>query len=702
MPVAEGTTIDNGLVKAGKKPSPAVGVLANSSIDPKATRRGLMGDDIDMHAIRLYIAGKLKLKLFDQLLDVQLNRSIKMASTLEVQLEDYDRTILNSGLLSGTKDDPVGGWLDFNLDGLWFRMINVKKGSGDDLTLVFEQREISVLRLYNLPKLTKDVTRAEFILSLIQEIPIKIPYFIPELHTVQPQVDATSTLTVAQMQNPQTGSHAPYKTASPLPGNDTKTSYINQVAEATGLDPRVVAAWAAGEGHPGDFPGYFNYMNITTATAHSLGIPTVGTGPAGTAIFGNMANGVLAAAKEIDSLGISSAGTPRDQIASIAASRWAESHYGGPGGPNLVRTYVSMFGEQALDDRQAKYPDLTTPVSPGAIPGGPSIVGGTQLVTPVFGSDTVFYRGVPMDGNQDWGLEDSWTCIQRLADEVHWYAFFVGGEFWYVQGATLLAGKPIMNVDESSAGIVSIEGDYDRNKKNATITVTCRTGRWSAPPGAVVVLQHLGPFNGRWIVTEFQRSLFDLEAQITLTKPAPELPEPPPNNNLPGITPPVPAGPSVVIPGVDGSGSKVLPGKGACQVLNAVQNVLGTPYVWGGKELGGFDCSGLMWWAYRQVGVKIDRTSEQQWASTGVVVDTGTNGVPNEANLSPGDLVFFEPKSGGPGHVAMYIGGGKIIAAPNSTTVVQVQDLMDISAQDGYVGAKRVIVGGCPLGPNTL
>lgn len=79
----------------------------------------------------------------------------------------------------------------------------------------------------------------------------------------------------------------------------------------------------------------------------------------------------------------------------------------------------------------------------------------------------------------------------------------------------------------------------------------------------------------------------------------------------------------------------------------AARSQLGAPYVWGGTSPSGFDCSGLTQWAYRQAGVEIPRTAEQQAIGTQVTAD----------QLQPGDLVVWD------GHVAMYAGDGQIIEA---------------------------------------
>lgn len=98
-----------------------------------------------------------------------------------------------------------------------------------------------------------------------------------------------------------------------------------------------------------------------------------------------------------------------------------------------------------------------------------------------------------------------------------------------------------------------------------------------------------------------------------------------------------------------GSGSKV---------ANYALKFVGNPYVWGGTSLtGGTDCSGFVQSVYGDFGYSLPRTSREQAASAGRVV--------SESDLQPGDLVFYA--SGGVvHHVAIYIGGGRIVHAANS------------------------------------
>lgn len=90
----------------------------------------------------------------------------------------------------------------------------------------------------------------------------------------------------------------------------------------------------------------------------------------------------------------------------------------------------------------------------------------------------------------------------------------------------------------------------------------------------------------------------------------------------------------------------------AALAVAAARQVLGAPYVWGGTGPNAFDCSGLMQYAYGRAGVALPRTSQEQ-------MNAGRH-VPLSA-IRPGDLVIYRADAS---HVAMYVGGGRVIHAP--------------------------------------
>lgn len=98
--------------------------------------------------------------------------------------------------------------------------------------------------------------------------------------------------------------------------------------------------------------------------------------------------------------------------------------------------------------------------------------------------------------------------------------------------------------------------------------------------------------------------------------------------------------------------------------VKAALSKQGSPYVWGAEGPSTFDCSGLMVWAYQKAGVKLPRTSQEQ-AKYGTAVPY--------SKMQPGDLITSNWGSGPSSHVAMYLGGGKIIHAPRPGTKVVVR-----------------------------
>jgi cell wall-associated NlpC family hydrolase len=119
---------------------------------------------------------------------------------------------------------------------------------------------------------------------------------------------------------------------------------------------------------------------------------------------------------------------------------------------------------------------------------------------------------------------------------------------------------------------------------------------------------------------------------------------------------------------------------GASAVAIAM-HYLGVPYVWGGAiPATGFDCSGLTRFVYAQLGVNLPHYAAYQFADFPKL---------DPSQLEPGDLVFFEPKFDGPGHVALYIGNDQMIEAPHTGAVVRISTFSDAAELMGFLGAVR-------------
>lgn len=105
---------------------------------------------------------------------------------------------------------------------------------------------------------------------------------------------------------------------------------------------------------------------------------------------------------------------------------------------------------------------------------------------------------------------------------------------------------------------------------------------------------------------------------------------------------------------------------------------VGIPYRWGGSSpSGGFDCSGLVRWAYGRLGVSLPHSS---YALYGM-----GRRVPR-SRLRPGDVLFFS----GLGHVGLYLGRGRMVHAPRSGRNVEVVGLGGSYYGRGLVGARRI------------
>ena len=134
-------------------------------------------------------------------------------------------------------------------------------------------------------------------------------------------------------------------------------------------------------------------------------------------------------------------------------------------------------------------------------------------------------------------------------------------------------------------------------------------------------------------------------------------------------------------PGVDATPA----GPKAMAALAEARKYLGTPYLWGGsKPSTGFDCSGLMQWAYHEAGISIGRVTTQQ-IHDGVAVD--------RAHLRAGDMVFFQDSSGYVHHVGMYIGNDKFLHAPHTGDVVKISSLNESYYAQQFAGGRRVDTG---------
>lgn len=97
----------------------------------------------------------------------------------------------------------------------------------------------------------------------------------------------------------------------------------------------------------------------------------------------------------------------------------------------------------------------------------------------------------------------------------------------------------------------------------------------------------------------------------------------------------------------------------ATQVVNTALEAMDSPYRWGGTDDNGFDCSGLIQYAYAQHGILLPRVSRDQMR-TGIAVE------PRLEALRPGDILGFSVERAGVTHVGLYVGEGRFIHSASS------------------------------------
>lgn len=112
-------------------------------------------------------------------------------------------------------------------------------------------------------------------------------------------------------------------------------------------------------------------------------------------------------------------------------------------------------------------------------------------------------------------------------------------------------------------------------------------------------------------------------------------------------------------------------------ILTEAKKTLGVPYRYGGNSLSGLDCSGLVQRSYSKAGIKVPRTSSEQFSA-----------LPPIKKARPGDLLFFDTSGGGKAsHVGIYLGNDQMIHAPGSGREVTTTQLSLDYWQKRFLGA---------------
>lgn len=116
-------------------------------------------------------------------------------------------------------------------------------------------------------------------------------------------------------------------------------------------------------------------------------------------------------------------------------------------------------------------------------------------------------------------------------------------------------------------------------------------------------------------------------------------------------------------------------------IVKTAQKYIGVKYVRGASSASGFDCSGFVMFVYGKCGIKLPRTSEEQFKA-GKAVDL--------KNALPGDIVCFKINGKRVSHVGIYLGGMKFIHAPSSGKSVRESSINEIYWKKRFFAAVRI------------
>jgi len=506
-------------------------LLVGSQLKPRTVPKGMTGD---VSLLDLYLAlNHSTVNIESAVTDATIEMTMEGASTLTVTVIDRDWKLLRSGRLSSRNDVEI--------DGLFFRLKGVRMSGNSNLELTFEDREVAVMRIYNKPIKQSEstargqLTRAEFILRMLKEIvEVPIVYYIPELHKKQP-IDGA-----AQLATPATQYPADKKADMGIPKENTLKVKTAKMTEEQRKNANIILN--TGMSYPVDrkFLVMAAMCVIVESTFHNLqafespDLSSMGlSNPVGCfqqVMWMHGKRSQWPASRDVARDAGAQAATDKDGRSGFYEQLLKQYN----AYPNL--SYGELIDKVQVSGAASTYAfyreqaeRIVTAFGAGAGDGSDN----SQYLATVGQIDYEFYRGLPPTGKLrkqkyggKWGPESTWDCIRRLADEVNWFAFFSEGIFYFMSDKDIFKQKPAAVIDHSSAGVDEISGDYDEGKKTATLSITARVGRWAAAPGSIVQVINMGPWNGKWLVNDVSRSLFSSQANITLKKPLPRLPEP--------------------------------------------------------------------------------------------------------------------------------------------------------------------------------
>jgi hypothetical protein len=577
------------------------------------------GSWADVNVSEILLDGKkMDLRIDAHLTEAQLDRTIEGASTVALTVYDAHRDILTSGILANT--------INIQVDMFRFSLVQVSKMQ-ESLTLTFEDWLVSQLRRKTKPIKAKrgNVTRAEFAKRLVTEIP-GAQFVCPELHKVQPiakkdELDTTAEKDFKKEYGFDSKVHLTVKTIKATKEQLKNADAVFQVGKSLGADSFTMATAIA------TCIQESNLVNLMGGDRDSVGLfqqrPSQGWGT-----VAECRDPAHAAHSFFTRAMVNRKKHPDYSLTELAQSVQISAY------PNAyARWNAEADAFYNAWSGTSEFPDVLNT--------------GTKVYE--------YHRG----GAGHKG-EDSWKCLQRLADEVKWRCFCIGMTVYFLPDRDLYKARPIDTVSEADDDVDWIDFDYDLGKDVTHAEVRCHQRRWVAPPGACIMIKDMGPVDGRWIVSDISRSLYNDDTVISLVKPTKPLPEPRATGTA-----------DTGLKHTGGFGGEFVVRLGRQWVLPKYKGSAG--YVFGAKHnlsyqqmLDGdpqppFDCSSFARLCWAKGGhVDIGGDTHSQIAHAKATTWQQGSGIAPPGGWLAGDLLFPEAT-----HVAIATGEGTTVQAAN-------------------------------------
>lgn len=449
-----------------------------------------------------------RINLRSNCLEAEFEDSIDKTPTFTLTIHDPDWSLLNTGTLEKPMDLNPGG-----LKGLWYRLDSFEVDD-DRITLTFATRNAVFLSAHKRPiKASRGkVTRAEFILMLLRKVKAEhIRLYCPQLHKSQTTAKLTQSMrTSRQRGDDRDKGFTPSDkiTVKNAPANPEQRKNVEEVIQA-GIDKKapsslivialmVVAqeSSALNSATNGQFVGCFQqspaYGWVASRNAYKDAYGTPGKRgffDAAIPVYKKMAGqdfGVIG--REIQMPNGSWKASAVNRSYANDVNRWRDE----------AEHSVNSFGGVDVGN-------TTDPVG-----------------SSTYRAKYEFSVGPPENDKHETYL----AGIYRLADEVNWRAYWVRDVLHYMSEEDLFKAKARARLRRYENGVEKVRFGWDKQKKINTMTLSVRMERWICPVGTVVIFDEGGPAQGRWLVTNVRRSMFDTLGEITLRKPIVEKREP--------------------------------------------------------------------------------------------------------------------------------------------------------------------------------